>query len=122
MQDGFSILFPETDTVRLFREKLKLSQITAVPQEHRRLQIILTLLEKINEGTTSVNETTVRESALESMQFGSASPRILQAIWEADLIQRLFRVSQLDVTDAYHRSTLRTAQMGALAYVIAAAT
>ena len=75
-----------------------------------------------DKGTSSVNETTVRESAPESIQFEHASPRILQAIWEEDPVQGLLRVSNLDVTDAYHHSTLQTAQMGAFAYVIPVAT
>ena len=32
--DGFSILLPVADVVRLFGDNLKLSRITAVPQEH----------------------------------------------------------------------------------------
>ena len=52
------------------------------------------------------------------MQFGRAFPRILQAIWEADLAEGLVRVSNLDVTDAYHRGTLKPSQVGAFAYVV----
>ena len=63
----------------------------------------------------------MRESAIESMQFWRAFPRILQAIWEADLVQGPVRVSKLDVTDSYHRSTLRPAHVGAFAYVVPAA-
>ena len=46
------------------------------------------------------------------------SPRILQAVWEADPLQGPVRVSKLDVTDAYHRITIKPAQVGVFAYVI----
>ena len=52
------------------------------------------------------------------MQFGRAFPHILQAIWEADPAEGLVRVSKLDVTDAYHRGTLKPSQVGAFAYVV----
>ena len=45
------------------------------------------MLAQPGEGTHSVNETTAREIAPESMQFGRALPHILQAIWEADPVQ-----------------------------------
>ena len=32
VKDGFSILLPAADLVRLFRDKLKISRIAAVPQ------------------------------------------------------------------------------------------
>ena len=41
-----------------------------------------------------------REIAPESMQFGRAFLRIIQAIWEADPEEVLIRVSKLDVTGA----------------------
>ena len=41
------------------------------------------------------------EPPQESLQFGRAFPRILQAVWEADPIQGPVRVSKLDVTDTY---------------------
>ena len=56
------------------------------------------------------------------MQFGRAFPRILQAICEADPVQGPDRVSNLDVTDAYHRGILRLDQVGAFAYVVPAAS
>ena len=52
------------------------------------------------------------------MQFGRAFPRIIQAIWDADPDKGPIRVSNLDVTDAYLRGTLRLSQVGAVAYVI----
>ena len=55
------------------------------------------------------------------MQFGCAFPRILQAIWEKDLVQGPVRVSKLDVTDAYHRGTLWPSQVGTFAYIVLAA-
>ena len=60
----------------------------------------------------------VRDIAPESMQFGSAFPRILQEIWEADLVKRPIQVYKLYVLDAYHCGTLRPAQVGAFAYVV----
>ena len=68
----------------MFGEQLKLSRIAAVPQAQRRPRLILNLLTPPDKETPSVNDTTDREIAPESMQFGRAFPRILQAIWEAD--------------------------------------
>ena len=51
------------------------------------------------------------------MQFGSAFPRIFQAICEADPTKGPVRISKLDVTTSYHRETLRLPQEGAFAYV-----
>ena len=51
------------------------------------------------------------------MQFGHSLPRIIQVIWEAYLAKGPMRVPKLDVTDVYHRSTLRPPQVGAFAYV-----
>ena len=56
------------------------------------------------------------------MQFVCAFPRILQAICEADQVQGPDRVSNLDVTDAYHCGTLWLDQVGAFAYVVPAAS
>ena len=118
IQDGFSILLSAEDAVRLFGEQLKLSRIAAVPQAQRRPRLILNLSAPPDKETPSVNDTTDREIAPESMQFGRAFPRILQAIWEADPAEGPVRVSKLDVTDAYHRGTLKPSQVGAFAYVV----
>ena len=72
--------------------------------------------------TPSVNNTTDREIAPESMQFGRAFPCIFQEIWEADPVEGLVRVSKLDVTYAYHCGTLRPYQVGAFTYVVPLAT
>ena len=93
------MLLPAVDAVKLFGDNLKVSRIAAVLQEHRRPRLILNFSAQTDEGTTSVNDTTVRESAPESMQFGSAFPRILQAVWEADPVQGPVRVYKLYVTD-----------------------
>ena len=52
------------------------------------------------------------------MQFGQAFPRILQAIWEADPEEGPVRVSNIDVTDAYHRITIKPSQVGVFAYIV----
>ena len=52
------------------------------------------------------------------MQFGREFPRILQEIWEVDPVEGPIRVSKLDLTDAYHRGTLKPSQVGSFAYVI----
>ena len=67
VQDRFRILLPATDAVRLFGENLKLLRITVVPQENRRPRLTINLLEQTDEGTSSVNNTTDREVAPESM-------------------------------------------------------
>ena len=53
--------------------------------------------------------------------MGGPSPRILQAFWEADLVQGLVRVSNLDITDAYHRGTVKMSQVRAFMYIIPSA-
>ena len=93
-----------------------------MPQAHRRPRLILNLSAQPDSNTLSVNETTDREAAPESLQFGRAFPRILQEVWEADPIQGPVRVSKLDVTDAYHHGTVKPAQVGAFAYVIPSST
>ena len=105
----------------MFRERLKLSRIAAVPQAHHRPRLILNLSAHPGSDTLSVNETTDREAAPESLQFGRAFPHILQAVWEADPVQGPVRVSKLDVTDAYHRGTVKLAQVSAFAYDIPSA-
>ena len=61
--------------------------------------------------TPGVNETTDREATPESLQFGRSFPCILQAVWEADLVQGPVWVSKLEVTDAYHRGTVKPVQV-----------
>ena len=80
IKDGFSILLLTADNMRLFGEKLKLSRIAAVPQAHHRPRLILNLSAQPDSNTLSVNETTNREAVPESLQFGRAFPRILQAV------------------------------------------
>ena len=80
VQDGFSILLPAADASALFGDKLKLSRIAAVPQDHQRPRLILNLMEQPHEGTPSVNGTTERKIYPESIQFGRAIPHILQEI------------------------------------------
>ena len=67
LQGGFSILLPASDAVRLFGKNLKISRIAAVPQEHQHPRLILDLLAQTYKGVLSVNDTMVREIALESM-------------------------------------------------------
>ena len=112
IKDGFSILLTVVDVIRLFGEKLKLSCIAAVPQSHRRPRLILNLTAQQDSDTPIVNGTTNREAAPELLQFGRAFPRVLQAVWDADLFQGLVRVSKMDVTDVYHRGTVKPAQVG----------
>ena len=69
IKDGFIILIPAADTIKLFREKLKLSCITAVPQAHFRLPPILIFLAQPDSDTPSVNKTTDRETATELPQW-----------------------------------------------------
>ena len=102
----------------MFGEHLKYSRIAAVPQDQHRPRQILNLLAAPDKETPSVNNTTDREIAPESMQFGRAFPRIIQAIWEADPEEGPVRVSKLDVTDAYHCGTLKPSQVGAFTYVV----
>ena len=109
IKDGFSILLPAVDAMLLFEKSLKLSHIAAVPQAHYRPCLVLNLSAQPDSNTLSVNETIDREAASESLQFGRAFPRILQAIWEVDPIQGPVRVSKLDITDAYHRGTVKPA-------------
>ena len=68
--------------------------------------------------TPGVNGTKDREIAPESIQFGRAFPCILQTICEVDPEEGLVQVSKIDVTDAYHRGTLKPSQVGSFAYVV----
>ena len=70
VQDGFITLLPAADKVHMLGDKTKLSRIVAVPQVYRQTPLIVNLLEKTDEGTPSVTETTEREIALELLQFG----------------------------------------------------
>ena len=121
IKDGFSIFLMAADTIRLFGEKLKLFRVAAVPQAHRRPHLILNLSAQPNSDMPSFNDTTDREAALESLQFGWAFPCILQALWEADPVQGPVPVSKLDITDTYHCGTIQPAQVGAFVCVIPSA-
>ena len=77
VQDGFSILLPVAYMVRLFGDNPKLSRIMTVPPEHLRPCLILNMSSQPDEGTSSVNGTTDREFAPESIQFGRNFSRIL---------------------------------------------
>ena len=67
IKDGFSILLLAADDIQLFEERLKLSCIAAVSQAHRRPRLILNLMTHLDSDTLSVNETTDRNSAPESL-------------------------------------------------------
>ena len=119
IKDGFSFLLPAADAVQLLGEKLDLTHITVVPQAHCRPHLILNLSARPDVGTPSVNNTTDREAALESLQFGPPPPPcILQAVREADPDQGPVGVSKLDVTDAYHCSTVTPSHGSAFAYIV----
>ena len=75
---GFRIFLPSADAIRLFGEKLKLSCITEMPQAHRRLRLIINLPSQPDSDMSSVNTTTNREAAPESLKFGRAFLHILQ--------------------------------------------
>ena len=111
MRNGFSTLLPAEDAVWVFRYKLDMSQISALPQEHHWKHLIINLSVKPNQITPTFNETMDMEVAPDSINFGHSFPHILQSIWEVDPDQSLVRVSTLDLTDAYHRGTLRTSQL-----------
>ena len=74
VQDGFILLISEADAVCIFVEELKLSLVAEVPQAHRRPHLILNLSKKIDKVAPSVNNTTSKEVAPESMQFRRALP------------------------------------------------
>ena len=118
IKDGFSILLPAEYAIRLCGERLKLYRMAAVPQAHRCPRLILNLFAQPDSDTPSVNETTNREAAPESLQFGWAFPCILRAVWEADPVQGPVRVSKLDVTDAHQRGTVKPEHVGEFSYVI----
>ena len=118
IKDGLIILISTADSVRLFGDKLNLSRIVAVPQTHFCPRLIRKLLGKLDDSMPSVNNTTGREVALESLQFGKYFPRTLQLFWEADMAQGLVWVYKLDVTDVYHRGTITPSQVGAFSYVV----
>ena len=69
VQNGFSIILIVADAVRVFGDKLKVSCIVAVPQEHHQPRLIIKPPENLNEGTPSANNTTDREFEPESTQF-----------------------------------------------------
>ena len=89
IKDGFSILLPEADAMRLLGERLKLSRIAAVPQSYCRPHLILNLSAQPDSDTLSANGSTDREAAPESLQFGRAFPvsykwygrRTLSRVW-----------------------------------------
>ena len=60
VKDGFSILTPTADAVRIFGESLKISRIAAVPQSHFRPRPILKLLVTLDKGILGVNDNTGR--------------------------------------------------------------
>ena len=105
----------------IFGERLKLSHITAVPQTHFRPHLIINLLAQPDKSMPSVNNTTDREIAPESIQFWRALPRILQVIWEEDPAKCPVWVSKIDVMDTYHRGTLQPSQVGTFMYVFPSA-
>ena len=121
IKDGFNILLLVVDTIQLFGERLKLSCIVSVPQAHLCPRLNRNLSAQPDPDTLSVNETTNREAASESLHFGRAFPRILQAVWEADPVQGPVWVSKLDVIDAYHRGTVKLEQVGAFSYIFPSA-
>ena len=102
VQYGLSILLPEAGMVRAFRNKLNMSHIAAVPQEHLRTRLIINLSENSYKGIPSVNKTTGREVALDSIKFKRAFPRIFQAILKADPDQGPLKLSNMDVIATYH--------------------
>ena len=118
IKDSFSILLLVADVIQIFGERLKLPRIAVVPEAYLCPRLILNLPAQRDSDNLSVNQTTNREVAQELLQFDQAFSRILQAVWEADLVQGLVRVSKVDVTDAYHRSTVKPAQVGEFSYVI----
>ena len=89
VKDGFIILLPVADLVRIFGEILKIFCSAAVSHSQRRLHIILNISAQPDTGTPSVNYTIDREIAPYSMQFECVFPCILQAIWEADPVKGL---------------------------------
>ena len=80
IKDGFRILLPAADTVRIFGNKLNLSYIAEVPQSDRRPRLILNLSGKLDVGMPSSNDTSNKEVAPELLQFGRSFPCILQAV------------------------------------------
>ena len=63
INDGFSILLPAADAIRLFGEKLNLYCIAAVHQVHLRPRLIVNLLAQPESDTPRANDTTDREAA-----------------------------------------------------------
>ena len=66
----------------------------------------------------SVNDTTDRDIAPESMNFWKAFPRILQEIWEEYPTEDPTQVSKLDITGMYHRGNFQPPRVGVFMYVV----
>ena len=71
---GFRILLLTAEAIRLFGDNMKLSRIVAAPHAYFRPHLILNLLAHLDSDTPSVNDTTNREAAPESLQFGWSPP------------------------------------------------
>ena len=69
-QGGFSILLTAEEVLRVLVEKLKISRIAVLPHSHRQQRLILNLSAQPDRVTSSVNDTTDKDIAPESMQFG----------------------------------------------------
>ena len=93
---------PSGIVVCVFEDKLNLYPIEAVPQEHFHLRLIIDLYVNPKKGAPILKNTTDREVAPESIQFGSDLSRILQEIWEVNLDQGPVRMSNIYVADSYH--------------------
>ena len=115
-QRGFIIIILVDVALLVFDDRIHISCFASMDQANRKPRLICNSSAAPDDVTPTVNVSTNKSTAPNSMQFGAYLPRFLQNIWEADPSDGLMWISKWDISDAFHRCLLCPADIGAFTY------
>ena len=117
-QRGFIIIIPVDVALLVFGDRIHISRLASVDQDKRNPCLIYNSLAVPDDITPTVNASTDKSTAPNTMQFGACLPRFLKKIWEADSYDGPVWLSKWEIYDAFHRCLLRPGDIGTFTYVV----
>ena len=117
-QWGFSIILLVNVALLVFGDHICISCLASVNQANRNTCLICNSYTAPDDVTPTVNMSTDKSTAPNTMQFGACRPQLLQEIWEADPSDSLAWLSKWDISYALHRCLLRLGDICAFTYVV----
>ena len=118
VQRGFIIILPVDVSLLVFGERIRISHLAPVDQANIKLRLICSYSAAPDYVNPAVNASTEKFTSPNAMQFGACLPWLMQKIWEADPSGGPVWLFKWEISEAFHRCLLQSADIGAFTYVV----